>query len=296
MRRALSCFGLALVPVFAHADDFDYQIDFSATQIDIDTTITSTFPGAPPSTFEDDVSVQLFSLGGTWFFNGLSDDTGPRAQAAFVDRASLLSLTYAHASGDADSSNISIAGRYVWKNSGWFVSGGYDDNDQGDFIDVSRLTIGVGKYIGETTSIAFSLIEQEIEIEATTLFDSQSNSEAGAVLSFEHLGDLGSQWQYATSVSASNESFNDASGRYVASFSLYPNRDSSFDAEVTGELGGGGSGSTAFSLGAGWFFTPRLQGRFNVGFLNDGDEGPQNQFIDVDTDNTQIGLSVRYRF
>lgn len=297
MYKALGCVVLVMMPVIATAEDFDYEINLGFTQIDIDSTVTTTLPGFPSTTSADDASVRSLSLGGTWFFDGLSDDKGPRAQAAFVDRASSLSARYADISGDADASDISLLGRYVWKNSGWFVGGSYADNEQGGStdVDVSQITATVGKYIGETTSIDLSLIRQEVEFDAQ-FFGSQSTTNSGAVLSFDHLGTLSTQWQYAAGVSVSSESFNGASGSYTANFSLYPNRDVSLSAGITGELGGGGNGGTAFNFGAGWFFTPQLQGRVSVGFFDVGNDGPQSSFVEVDTDNTQIGASIRYRF
>ncbi|MFK8053435.1 MAG: putative porin [Woeseiaceae bacterium] len=293
-----ACAALAAAPLLANAEDFDYEANFGFSQVDIDSTVTTMFPDLPATSTSTDLSVRNLSLGGTWFFEGLSDDKGPRALAAFVDRASSLTVRYNDVSGDADSNGVSLSGRYVWKNSGWFVRGAFANSEQNNGpqeIDVSTINATLGKYIGETTSIELALISQDVDF-ASTLFGSQSSSNSGVALSFDHLGDLNAQWQYSVGLSASSESFNGSSGRYTGNFSLYPNRDISLDLGITSELGGGGSDGTAVSIGAGWFFTPQLEGNLRLGFFDEGDENPDSAFVDVDTDRTEVGISIRYRF
>ncbi|MEO0576348.1 MAG: hypothetical protein AAF004_12860, partial [Pseudomonadota bacterium] len=261
------------------------------------------------------------TLTGTWFFGGLSDDEGPRTGASFVDRASSLSLRYADASSetdalgtvifapgpivtptpnptptlstfDVDTRDISLSGRYVWKQSGWFVSGQYSDGELDGFsqADITLITAGVGKYIGKTTSIDLVLIQQDVD------FGFGDDADSGVALSGNHIGNINDQWQYGISASVSSASLNGASGSYTTRFSLYPNRDLFFDVGIRGELGGGGSGTMLYDISAGWFVTPQLQGRVGFGFVDEDNQSFAFSALETETDSTNFSASIRYRF
>ena len=58
------------------------------------------------------VDTDAYSLTGSWYFAGLSDEKGPRARAAFVDRASVLNIRYATPDISA-SASIGSAGAVI---------------------------------------------------------------------------------------------------------------------------------------------------------------------------------------
>ncbi|MEO0576855.1 MAG: hypothetical protein AAF004_15465 [Pseudomonadota bacterium] len=103
MRRLIGCLVVATVPMIpVHAEEFDYELSVGYSRSETDTTSVSTpvIGSAVSNTIGSETNE--LTLTGTWFFDGLSDDDGPRTRASFVDRASSLSLRYADASSETD--------------------------------------------------------------------------------------------------------------------------------------------------------------------------------------------------
>ena len=174
------------MPGDAAAENFDFEIGvtYNRTQLDAEQTITTNVGSIFNS---NDIDTDAWSLFGSWYFAGLSDDNGPRARAAFVDRASMLGVSYARVDVSASASLVSsdpaipsfegsfnsdgdayaLDVRYVWRDSGWFANGGVAQTDTtiGGFVassvDSTVWRVGVGKYLFDTTTLALDVSQAD---------------------------------------------------------------------------------------------------------------------------------------
>lgn len=199
-----------LIPLsFASAAEFRFESGLGFTGSELDTrvrTLTPDFIVASSSTEEERDELAVF---GRWYFDGLSDERGPLAQAAFVDRASSVGLAYSRAEssargqfftvgsgapadfdfGDFDTDTLALDLRYVQKDSGWFGLAALDYREFSGPVssDATALSLGVGKYLFDTTALTVSISRPDI--------DESDPTEYG--IAFTHLGSLIGQWQYA---------------------------------------------------------------------------------------------------
>ncbi len=304
----------AMIAQTAWADEYDFEIDvaFDSTQFDGIRTITR-----PGGTVIDSTSTDTdrLSVLGTWYFTGLSDDGGPRARAVLVDRASSLSLGYSRTelsssvvltstdptfpifpydlSIEAEADTFAANFRYVDRASGWFGSAGLFNANAttgpfvSDTIDDDGWSIGVGKYVAETTTLSLNFTE---------VSDTSATS-----LSFEHLGDLGTSWQYAVDL---GYSYVDLGGgfdqdRLGAAIAFYPTRDFEFGLGFEDVSGNGlGFDSQAVEGFASWYVKPnvRLSARYRIDDEDYGGTliGPGSLVSDSDEDSFGISASIRF--
>lgn len=311
--------GATLVATNASAENYDFEIGlaYQSTQSDGEQSITTTGGTIFNSIDSDSDNLRLF---GNWYFAGLSDEKGPRARAAFVDRASVLSFGYARTDlstsatvestdplvpsffvefdGKGDTYALDV--RYVWRDSGWFGKAGVASSDAtlGGFVDDSinsiAWSLGVGKYLWNTTSLALDF--------------SQSDDDGGDVtvtsISFSHLGDMGERWQYAVDLGFVRTESGVGSGldadTWRAALSLYPTRDFEFgvrfdDADSDSDFFDR-SGIEGF---ASWFVTPRvvLGASYRVDDVNfAGNVSIPSAQTSSDADQDSAGISVSVRF
>ncbi|MEM7611226.1 MAG: hypothetical protein AAF270_06090 [Pseudomonadota bacterium] len=296
---------VAITPV--HAEQYDFEA-FAQYQESTTSSRVQVFgQSAPAASIEQ--TTDTIRLGGTWFFDGLTIAAGPRSQAAFLDRASSISLAYADGSTDTDVENFNVGSpiivsdvqqdirsfdastRYVWQNTGWFATGQYSVQDldvAGIDFDTTVIGAGFGKYIGERTTLALTALRGEIEVSDGA--SSNNDVDTGVAIGAKHLGDLGSTWDYAAEVSVSNQSLEGSSGSYGVTLSLFPNRDITLRSQISGQLGSSALDATRYSLSAGWFVIPALEISAEYNWVS-VDEDSVN---DPDTDG--FGFRARYRF
>jgi len=312
--------GTALVATSASAENYNFEVDlaFQSTQSDGEQTITTAAGTIFNSTDSD---ADDLSLVGNWYFAGLSDEKGPRARAAFVDRASVLSFGYARVdlstsatvvstdplvpsfSGDfeTDGDVYALDVRYVWRDSGWFGNAGVASSDVTlggfvqDSINSTAWRLGFGKYLWDTTSLALDV--------------SQSDDDGGDVtmtaVSFSHLGDMGERWQYAVDLGFRRAESGVASGldqdTWSAALSLYPTRDFEFGVRVDDvDAESAFFDRTGVEGFASWFVTPRvvLAASYrvdDVNFVSNVVRFPSAQ-TSSDADQDSVGISVSVRF
>lgn len=239
MKRLSLAVAALLVPVsFASADEFDFEsgLVFAGSEFDSRSRLlTPDFVIASTSVEEESDELSVF---GRWYFGGLSDERGPLAQAAFVDRASFVGLRYSRVDSsvrgtilttdpglvpafdslDSEIDALAVDYRYVQKDSGWFglaalsyqeVSGAFSD-------DATSIGLGVGKYLLDTTALEFRVSRPDIGESDPTVYE----------LTFTHLGSLIGSWQYAVDLGyARFDSDDDVFGdTWRTGFSLYPTR------------------------------------------------------------------------
>ncbi len=309
--------GTILAATSAVADDFDFEIGitYDRTQLDAEQTITT----AGGTIFNsNDIDTDAYSLFGSWYFAGLSDDKGPRAQAAFVDRASVVNIGYARtdvsSSASVESTDPLIPSfdarfktdgdayvldvRYVWRDSGWFADAGVANANVSiggivsDSVDSTSWRIGVGKYLFETTTIAADV--------------SQSDDDGGDATNysatFSHLGDMGADWQYAVDLgyARTDNDFNLDFDSWSVALSLYPNRDLEFGVRIAEtDADFAALDSTSYEGFLSWFVTPNvvLAASYrvdDVDFLGNVQIPSAETSSDADQDGVSLGITVRF--
>lgn len=95
----------------------------------------------------DVVEIDTFAISATYHFGGVDDSLGPYSLAAFPDRRSRLSVVAIDKnessnfdvyspftepirnSFELDTSGYALSGRYVWRQSGWYVGAGAEAAD-----------------------------------------------------------------------------------------------------------------------------------------------------------------------
>lgn len=105
----------------------------------------------------DSFDTDTYGLYGSYFLEPVDTSKGPVAEAAFLDRASSITLAGSRTEletnfGDVDLDSYGVDGRWVFKGSGWLLELGYRYDDFAD-EDVDTFTAGVGKYIAENTTL-----------------------------------------------------------------------------------------------------------------------------------------------
>lgn len=302
--------GVAL-PAAAWSGDYNFEAGFGFDRSEsslTDTGFASIGPGPGFPSLSVDTESTAFEVTGTWFFDGLSDERGPRSRAAFVDRASSLTVLLGDSSSetdsvlripggtppeiresfDSDGTSIALGGRYVREPSGWFFTGEYvrlDVDSFGAGAEVDLLAAGVGKYLGKTTTLELSAARSEIEVSG-----GGGDTDSGLILAFDHIGGDPAGMQYGVGASVSNQSIEGSSGSYSVRGSLYPNRDLALNISVSGQLGSDPIDATVFSVGGGWFFTEAFEVSAGYTFTQFDEEE------NVDLDDDGFRLAARYRF
>jgi hypothetical protein len=299
------------------ADDYRFEIGatYDRTQLESEQTATTNVGTIFTS---NEVDTDAFSLFGSWYYAGLSDEKGPRARAAFVDRASVLNVRYARTdvsfstsiastdplfpafdgSFDSDGDVYAFDVRYVWRESGWFASGGVAQSDTSSVglvagsADATAWALGLGKYLFDNTTLALDISEVDEDVFDVT----------NIAVSFSHLGDMGEKWQYAVDLSYARTEgdFDLEFDTWSAALSLYPNRDFEFGLRVSEQDADFPvQGSTSYEGFASWFVTPRvsLAASYSVNDVDSfGVTGLPATQTSGDADQDSIGVSVSVRF
>lgn len=316
-----SCWLLAgmLVATTGVAEEYDFEIGlaFDSTQTEGSKTVTT--PGGTIFN-SSEIDTDELSVSGSWYFAGLSDDKGPRARAELVDRASSLSVGYSRSDRtssalftnddpsipfppfdskfESHGDSFAVDFRYVDRDSGWFGDAGLlvSDTTRSGFIDDSLdatgWSLGVGKYLFETTTLGLDVGQVDDYGRDTTV----------VAVSFSHLGNLGEHWQYAVDLGYGRveADFDFDQDTWGATLALYPTRDFEFGVGVEDVSNNGYlSDSTGIEGFASWFITPnvRLSARYRVDdidyyFANFSSGAPTVS----DADQNSYGISATIRF
>ena len=308
------------------AEDYDYEINLGFDRTSLHASQLLTPPGG--AIFDSrDVDTDEFSLTGTWYYNGLSDNVGPRARAVFMDRASSLSIFYqdleqsfsafrtnedplspilpAEGQSRSESDSVAVNLRYVDRDSGWLGSAGWLTSDSRFFADgmsfddpsVDAWNVTVGRYLYDTTALTFGFNKIEGQGASDT---STVNAE------FTHLGGLGDRWQYAVDLGYGRSDVPGSADQdiWAGAFSVYPTRDVEFGISVEHVSVDGGRflvdpDTTSLQGFASWFVTPNVQlaARYRVddievvGSVVIADTPTQR-----DSDQESFGISATVRF
>ena len=286
-RIVLVCLATA-TPAVA-ADDFYYELRGGFSR---DTTTARTTFGSL------ETEVDQLEADFLWYFKGLSDESGPRSRAIFANPASFLSLSANTGSADTsgslvtsgsdfDTSGIAIGGRYVFDN-GWFFEADasfLEANVFGGVADIDQLGLTFGKYIGQMTSLEFTLGRLEADTDLGS-----ADTDTGINFALRHIGDAYGAWQYGLDLVLGSTTVADADGVYGVNLSLFPNRDTTLSLGIDGQFGSNDGDSTAYSLSGGYFFSPNLEMQLGYRFIN------TDEPLGIDLDDDGFFIGARYRF
>ncbi|MFV0478075.1 MAG: putative porin [Parahaliea sp.] len=130
-----------------------------------------------------------YNFQGKFFLDRVDTSKGPLGEAEFLDRASYIQLDYGTGELDRDHGDeddidsYQVKGRYVHKATGWMADLNYrvDDFEEDD---LDSYGVGVGKYLGENTTLMLTYEHAE--------FDDADDIEADVWgLNVEHLFSFG---------------------------------------------------------------------------------------------------------
>lgn len=122
--------------------------------------------------------VSSLGVDGTFYLDRVDDTKGPLGEAAFIDRASSISLGYTDGETDSDDtpdldiSRFAADSRLVFGDGGWIVDLGYEygepelaDGPNPLDTEVTVASIGFGKYLFENTTLSVSYIYTDVEVD-----------------------------------------------------------------------------------------------------------------------------------
>lgn len=309
---ALLVFGYCFATL-ASAEDYDFEIGLSYGHGNTDSTIVSTLNGVPaPSLGVTTTSSESdnVTLTGAWFYSGLSDSKGPKSRAAFLSRASSVVVGYSRsddsgsseftggsilppssATFDATLDEFSLDLRHVWRDSGWYALAGIatatfegtsvvDGNSSSGDLDTSAFVLGVGKYVGDATTVDLS-----------TAFVEAENSDATVVaLTFGHIGQIGERWQFGADLFYATSDADGAGDSYGVRGALFPSSNFEFGLEYSRQEATLSLDADVVEAFAGWFVSKNaeISARYRQIY--------PDAFESDDIDSSEIGIGVRIRF
>ena len=310
MRRQELCRVFLLVMLFgsttAFTEDYDYEVSLGYAESSYDSSANSDLGIGLPIILNSSNDRDVFRLDGIWYFNGLSDNDGPRSRAAFLNRASSLSFGYSRDDSsssfvdnspnpftsnlDGTSDAYALGLRYVNRESGWIglagvstidgdVAGEINGTPFSDGFSGTGYNIGLGKYLGEATSASFTVAWSDTNDSDLTQY----------TLALNRVGSLGTSWQYGADVDVTFSDNSNDDGRYGLRISLFPSNDVEFGAALTYQKFGSVD-NTSYEGFISWFVQSNVE---LVGFYRQEDpEASPGQSID--SDSIGVGVSVRF--
>jgi len=279
--------------------------------------------GAAYGTGEFDIGQQnpdndVISGYGTYFIDAVDDTKGPLAEAAFLDRASSISLFSVRENIDGDGikdlgrKNYGLEIHAVSSDAGWITDFGYsrEENDSLrtslsaanlpsnlpilpanrtlDTIDLDRFKIGFGKYLTDRTTLVASYTYTDVD---------EAGDFSTYRLDLEHLfqfsfGDIKAEASYGlVDVSVDNELLEDPDDIdiFLVGATYYFGSNKNWGVGVNyGEEDFGGDSWKRVAANVSWFITDQWEVALDY---SDG------EFDDLDDVESKLAtLSARYRF
>ncbi len=271
-KYAQSALAAAALSLASHAIADEYQIEVGAGLID--------------GEFESDVlddDIWGRTLFATTYFGVVDDDDGPLAEAAFINRASSLGISFIDfetRDTEIESENFGIAIRLVDEESGWSFGFGFDSGTV-EQVDTEALSLTVGKYIAETTEVDFTFVFADAESTAG------SDDTESYAFSIDHLF-TGSLPVALGATIGSVEVAGENEQTAGVEVTLYPMRELGIGAAY--EMVDGEEETTATSVFAQWFVTRAyaIEASYQSADLGETDAG--------DTETNLVTLGVMGRF
>lgn len=297
----------------AAAEDYDYELRLAYGWGQSDGTFATTVNGVPDpslglSTTSSDSDA--IDLSGAWYYAGLSDADGPKSRAAFLSRASSIVVGYSRGdeSGsssftgggnfppvsntfDSTSNEISVDLRHVWVDSGWYALAGLSHAElERDSVingaavsterDATAYVLGVGKYLGEATTLDLSVLT----------LDAGGSNPTVVALTFNHIGSVGETWQYGASAAYAKSDTGGDGDVFAVQGALYPSAAIEFGLGFSRQESARGSDQDAIEAFAGWFVRDHVELTARYRTIDAGSG------LGEDVDNDEFGVGVRVRF
>lgn len=298
----------SLIAASAIADDYDYELGLSIGRNNSDIASPELFTGTItlPASSQSSVSEQI-NLAGAWYYSGLSGAAGPKSQAAFLSRASSISLVYSYsddsssfnsmggsgfapssASTDGRTNALEARLRHVWRDSGWYLLAGVarveseEDGQSGDIAffseyEATAYTLGAGKYFGQATALDLSVAEEDY-------------GPTSVALSFSHIGSIGKDWQYGADIGLAKSDDSGDDGSFSLRGSLYPSPNFEFGMEWSRQQYSRGFDIDSVEGFASWFARDHVE--ITARYQQDNRDTLPGW--DIDDDEFSIGVNVRF--
>lgn len=290
------------------ASAFDNEVTADLVSIDTSSEFVTGLPGNRIRV-NNDVDTRLLDIGVTWYLAPVDDSRGPRSRAPFLSKSSSLAVNLGLGRSDLSASTLvenpglppsqpsdidtdllstGAQGRYVWADTGWFVTAAYsrfdaDTDDRGFSADA--WSFGAGFYIGDRTALHMQYLDGEVSDDGT-----RSGTDSAVGLSLTHIGDLGGDWEYGTDVGLTSQDRADSNGAWDLRLSLYPSRDLAFGVDVASTFDGAASDVVSYELFGGWYPSDSIGLRAGYRFV----DFPSSDGADVEEDGFSLGMTVRF--
>ncbi|UTW44726.1 putative porin [bacterium SCSIO 12696] len=235
LSRALTCTLCLTASSVSFANTFQYEISGSYSELREEQLVpNSGFSPLPFSSFgpieltTQTVETDSKGIAGSYFFSPVDTSRGPLAEAAFLDRASSITLNYSDA---RNIDTLGISGLYINKEHGWIIGASFSQQDLPfGFGSADRKSLSVGYYVATNTTITLDWIDND------NLF---SLADEEYIARVRHFGEFISGLNYSVSGFFGTADGNnvDSSDTYGITAIVYPNRRLSFgvgytDAEI----------------------------------------------------------------
>lgn len=255
----------------------DYQLEVSGTYA----------RGELESSGGADGDQDTIALEGSVFLQPVDTSKGPLGEAAFIDRATSVSLGYGYSEvefdsgSDFDLSLFNVSGRYVIHDGGWILEGGYDydeiEADGGD-SDSDSYTLRGGKYIADNTTL----------ILGWTYSEDDGNRESDAYsVEMEHLQMLG---QGALKIEGGyalvEANFTDDVDVYSVAGTYYVNNNLGFGGGYS-LADGNNSEVDTWKLFSEWWMNEQVA--FSVGYI-----GVEEEDANIESDSIVFSVTGRF--
>ena len=308
------CAGLAVGSAAAGAE-YDWQVAGSYGQDDAAGIVDSS----------------RWTLGGSYYPKPVDDTRGPYELAPFLTRSSYVTVGLSRASEEtvsegfiagapgfiyriielysrytAETSEWSVAGRYVWRESGWFAGGGVErggteESTSERDVQSSGYRVVGGKYLGDTTTLEVTVgtnrdrqDPDEVVCEAFArrcygLVGTDAHTDEAGI-SIRHVGELwGRAWSVGADVRSSRSDYLLVRPRLLGPegkpFAENPSTERVYAVEDGGLLYS--DETYVYNLSAAWFPTPALGVRLSYVKFK------QDEFGDADGIALTVGWFLR---
>lgn len=291
--------GLALTATAHAGEEYRWELGAGYTHSTIDADLKS-----EGRSVSDNLDTDIGSVSGTWYLNPVDDSKGPLAEAAFLDHASSIKLSYSDGEvdlssidgdlSDEDGQTYGIDTRYVargpgWELSGWLVDLNFLRAEPGD-REIDTYGIGIGKYITRKTTLVVNY--QQVNI-------NNGGDTDGYSVDLEHMWNLSNGGGFKANASAGMVNVKNADDveSYALGGTYYINKSLGFGAGYS-NTSQSGFEVDGFDVSAQWFVTDKIELSLAYSQLNPDDirfmDGDLSGKIELENEIYRLGALVRF--
>ena len=240
----------------------------------------------------ESADTESYDISGTYYFSPVDNSKGPLAEAAFLDRADGLMLSFldgeVEESGfeDVDTESRSAELHLAHDETGLYASLGYARSEAGNSIgeaDATIISAGVGKYVSENGLLSFNYINFEIDLDG---FGQEDVDTFSVDYKQVVIGDI--SYSYEASLAYNSPDNNDinSSTSVLLGATVYPMNTLGLGISYSTNLEEvNNTDSEALSLHARWFATEEL----SLALVYVDGESADDDFDDI-----RLSLNLRF--